>query len=79
MLGSEKKFKIKVIPASAVSKFCFHHNLFAFKEFFCIETKSFNIFKTAKAANLTKAILKSSCKVKQITTKCKTLKLPVYF
>ena len=37
------------------------------------------IFKTTNVTNLTKAILKSSYRVLQVTSKWKTLKQPVYF
>ena len=38
-----------------------------------------NIFKTTNITNFTKAILKSSYRVLQVTFKQKTLKEPVYF
>ena len=59
-------------------KFCLRQQLFAFKEF-CIETRLSNIYKTTNVTNFTKAILKSSYRVLQVTSKWKTLKQPVYF
>ena len=44
-----------------------------------METRLFNIFKTANVTKLTKAILESSYRVLQVTSKWKTLKQPVYF
>ena len=75
MLNSKIKFKIKVKLGST---FCLRQQLFAFKEF-CIETRLSNILKTTNVMNFTKAILKSSYRVLQVTFKQKTLKQPVYF
>ena len=44
-----------------------------------METRLFNIFKTANVTKLTKAILESSYRVLQVTSRWKTLKQPVYF
>ena len=43
-----------------------------------METRLSNIFKTTNVTNFTKAILKSSYRVLQVTSKWKTLKQPVY-
>ena len=60
------------------SKFCLRQQLFAFNEFY-METRLSNIFKTTNVTNFTKAILKSSYRVLEVTFKWKTLKQPVYF
>ena len=60
------------------SKFCLRQQLFAFKEFY-MDTRLSNIFKTTNVTNFTKAILKSSYRVLEVTFKWKTLKQPVYF
>ena len=44
-----------------------------------METRWCNIFKTTNVMKLTKAILKSSYRVLQVTSQWKTLKQPVYF
>ena len=44
-----------------------------------METRLSNIFKTTSVTNFTKAILKSSYRVLQVTSKWKTLKQPVNF
>ena len=44
-----------------------------------MEKRLSNIFKTTNVTKLTKAILKSSYRVLQITSKWKTLKQPVHF
>ena len=75
---SERTFKINVKSARAVFIFCLGQQLFAFKEF-CMKERLYNIFKTTNITKLTKAILKSSCRVLQVVCKWKTLKKPVYF
>ena len=76
MRDSEQKFQIKV--SGQFSKFCLHQQLFTFKEF-CMEKRMSNIFKTTNIAKLTKTILKSSCRVLQVTSKWKTLKKTCLF
>ena len=44
-----------------------------------MEKRLSNIFKTTNVTKLTKAILKGSYRVLQVTSKWKTLKQPVYF
>ena len=59
-------------------KFHLRQQLFALKEF-CMENRLSDIFKTTNVTKLTKAILKSSYRILQVTSKCKILKQPAYF
>ena len=53
---------LKVHHVGKFSKFCLRQQLFAFKKF-CVETRLRNVSKTKNAADLIKAILKSSFRV----------------
>ena len=59
-------------------KFRLRQQLFALKEF-CMENRFSDIFKTTNVTKLIKGILKSSYRILQVTSKCKTLKQPAYF
>ena len=67
-----KQIKFFLSQVKQFSKFCLCQRLYAFKEF-CMEMRLSNIL-----SNFTKAILKSSYRVLQVTFKQKTLKQPVY-
>ena len=79
MLDSERAFKIKVRLLWTVFKILFTSSIMCIQFIeFCMETRLSNIFKTTNVKNLTKVIQKSSCRVLKVTSKQKTLKLPVY-
>ena len=68
MVDSERTFKIKVKSDLTVSKILLTPAVIAFKEF-CMEMRLSNIFKTANVTKLNKAILISSYRVLQVTSK----------
>ena len=78
MLDSKRTFIISVNSSWTILKFLL---TLAFKELksFFMETRFSNIFKTTNVPKLIKAILESSYRVLQVTSKWKTLKQPVYF
>ena len=76
MLESERTFKIKVRSRWKVRDFLFMSavSLVFFFKVFCMKKRLPNIFKTKNFTKLTKAILKSSYRVLEVTSKSKTPK-----
>ena len=70
---SKKQLNWKWGHVGQFSEFCLRQQLFAFKEF-CMETRLSNILNTKNVTKLTKAIVESSYRVLQITSKWKVLK-----
>ena len=74
MLDSERTFEIKIRSRWTVRDFLFMSAVFLFFKEFCMKKRLLNIFKTKNFTKLTKAILKSSYRVLEVTSKSKTPK-----
>ena len=80
----EHDFFFEIAIFCLINSFMRFENLLIFQQLFtykvfCMEKRLPNIFKTTNVTKLTKAILKRTCRVLQVTCKWKTRKQPVCF